>query len=280
MDGKTEPPEAVSVKKTYRPCVHGVTPRPASVSLGATSTPSAAGVSTHTSRGTGGSGPAEPKSGARHHDVNSVHETPVAGKEDGDGAAGHMQGTTDKLLPGIGPSSSPSPRAKSAVSGTKGGIKVKAPKQATPSRSAKRCNVPESRMIEKSSKPREPGLEHPAASARTETLHRPVITLIADHTSAGGSEIRTVILNRGSEPAAKDCGKELRVQLQRLPERESAVGEETYYTSHEKPPAICPLAKPIKKHALTPRANREVNKPGPGAASDKEPPPVSAADES
>ena len=256
LDGKTEPPNEVSVKKTARPSIHGVAPRPASVSSEATSTPSAAGESTHTSRRTGRSSPAEPKSGTGHHDVDSVHETLVADKEVGDGAAGHMQGTTDKPLPGVGPNSSPSPRGKSAVSGTTGGTNVKAPKQATPSRSAKRCNVPKSRMIEKSSKPREPGLEPPTAPARTETMHRPGITLNADNISAGGGDTRTVILNRGLEPAAKDCGKELRVQPQRLPVRKSTVGEETYYTSHEKPPAICPLAKPNEKHALTPSVHR------------------------
>ena len=74
LDGQTESPEAVSVKKTYRPSVYGVTPRTASVSSGAPSTPSAAGVSTHTSRGTGRCGLVEPKSGAAHHDVNFVRE--------------------------------------------------------------------------------------------------------------------------------------------------------------------------------------------------------------
>ena len=99
--GKTEPPKEVSVRKTGRPSIHGVAPSPASVSSGATITPSAASVSTHISRGTGRSGPAEPKSGTGHHDVDSVHETPVVGKKVGDGAAGHMRGTTDKPLPEV-----------------------------------------------------------------------------------------------------------------------------------------------------------------------------------
>ena len=51
LDGKTESPKEVSVKKTARPSIHGVARRPASVSSGATITPSAAGVLTHTSGG-------------------------------------------------------------------------------------------------------------------------------------------------------------------------------------------------------------------------------------